>query len=92
MAEKIKEELILDKIVIKEEELIIEEEICSSSSLEETCTWDVQEEDVKMENTEIKGKVPFQVAIVLSYSTISPGSFNVCKNTCRKFIMTLMCI
>ena len=57
MAEKIKEELILDKIVIKEEELIIEEEICSSSSLEETCTWDVQEEDVKMENTEIKGKV-----------------------------------
>ena len=57
MAEKIKEELISDKIVIKEEELIIEEEICSSSSLEETCTWDVQEEDVKMENTEIKGKV-----------------------------------
>ena len=57
MAEKIKEELISDKIVIKEEELIIEEEICSSSSLEETCTWDVQEEDVKMENTEIKGKI-----------------------------------
>ena len=57
MAEEIKEELISDKIVIKEEELIIEEEICSSSSLEETCTWDVQEEDVKMENTEIKGKV-----------------------------------
>ena len=57
MGEKIKEELIMDKIVIKEEELIIEEEICSSSSLEETCTWDVQEEDVKMENTEIKGKV-----------------------------------
>ena len=57
MAEKIKKELISDKIVIKEEELIIEEEICSSSSLEETCTWDVQEEDVKMENTEIKGKV-----------------------------------
>ena len=92
MAEKIKKELILDKIVIKEEELIIEEEICSSSSLEETCTWDVQEEDVKMENTEIKGKVPFQIAIVLSNSTISPGSFNVRKNTCRKFIMTLMCI
>lgn len=57
MAEKIKEELISDKIVIKEEELIIKEEICSSSSLEETCTWDVQEEDVKMENTEIKGKI-----------------------------------
>ena len=59
MAEKIKEEMISEKIVIKKEELIIEEEICSSSSLEETCTWDVQEEDVKMENTEIKGKVPF---------------------------------
>ena len=92
MAEKIKEELISDKIVIKEEELIIEEEICSSSSLEETCTWDMQEEDVKMENTEIKGKVPFQVAIVLSNSTISPSSFNVRKNTCRKFFLTLTCI
>ena len=57
MAEKIKEELISEKIVIKEEELIIEEEICSSSSLEETCTWKVKEEDVKIVNTEIKGEV-----------------------------------
>ena len=57
MEEKIKKELISDKIVIKEEELIIEEERCSSSSLEETCTWDVKEEDVKIENTEMKGKV-----------------------------------
>ena len=37
------------------EELTMEE-ICSSSSLEETCTSDVHEEDVKMENTQSKGK------------------------------------
>ena len=49
--------MILEEIEIKEEEVSIKEEICSSSSLEETCTWDVQEEDVKMENTDIKGKV-----------------------------------
>ena len=37
-------------------ELIMEETNCSSSNLEETCTWNVHEEDVKMENTENKGK------------------------------------
>ena len=34
----------------------MEETNCSSSNLEETCTWNVHEEDVKMENTENKGK------------------------------------
>ena len=57
MADYMTEEMIMEEIEIKEEKVIIKEEICSSSSLEETCTWDVQEEDVKMENTEIKGKV-----------------------------------
>ena len=55
MAENMKEELILAEIEIKEEEFIFQEEIGPSSSLEETCTWDVQEEDVKMEDTEITG-------------------------------------
>ena len=57
MADYMTEEMILEEIEIKEEEVIIKEEVCPSSSLEETCTWDMQEEDVKMENTEIKGKV-----------------------------------
>jgi len=56
MAENIKEELIMEEIEIKEEEeVFIKEEMCSSSILEETCTWDVQEEDVQMEKAEIKG-------------------------------------
>ncbi len=41
--------------IMKEEIVLIKKEICPSSSLEEACTWDVQEE-VKIENTEIKGK------------------------------------
>ena len=55
MEENMKNELILAEIEIKEEEFIFQEEIGPSSSLEETCTWDVQEEDVKMEDTEITG-------------------------------------
>ena len=35
---------------------IKKKEMCSSSSLEETCTWDVQEEDVKIKSTQLKGK------------------------------------
>ena len=41
--------MIIEEMEIKKEEAFIKEEICSSSSL------DVQEEYVKMENTEIKG-------------------------------------
>ena len=50
MAEMMKEE-----IGIKEGIVLSKKEICPFSSLEELCTWDVQEE-VKMENTVIKGK------------------------------------
>ena len=43
MAENLIEELIMEEIKIKEEEeVFIKEEICSSSSLEETCTWDMK--------------------------------------------------
>ena len=53
MAESMKEELDIKEIDIKDK---IKEEICPFSTVEETCTVYVQEEDVKIENTEIKGK------------------------------------
>ena len=55
MAENIKEESIFEEIEIKKEEVFIREEICSSSSLQDICTWDVQEEYFMMENTKITG-------------------------------------
>ena len=67
MAENLIEELIVEEIKIKEEEeVFIKEEICSSSSLEETCTWDVHEEDVKMENTQSKGKDKIKQILLFS--------------------------
>ena len=48
MAENMKEDLGMAEIEIKEK-------ICSSYRLVETCTEDVQEDDVQMENEEIKG-------------------------------------
>ena len=56
MAENIKEEFVMEKVEIKEEEDLIKVETCFSYGSEETCTRDVQEEDVKMENTENEGK------------------------------------
>ena len=56
MAENIKKELIMEEIEIKEEEVFIKKENCSSSSLEETCNWYVQQEDIQVENTENKGR------------------------------------
>ena len=56
MAEIKKEEMVMEEIDIKKEEIFVKEELSSSSSLEETCTWDVQEEDIQMENRELKGK------------------------------------
>ena len=56
MAENIKKELIMEEIEIKEAEVFIKKENCSPSSLEETCTWDVQQEDIQVENTENKGR------------------------------------
>ena len=56
MAEIMKEELVMEEIDVKKEEIFVKEELFHSSSLEETCTWDVQEEDIQMENREFKGK------------------------------------
>ena len=46
----IKEVLIMEEMEIKEEKIPIQEKICPSSSLEETCTLDVQTEDEKYRN------------------------------------------
>ena len=40
----------------KKEKISIQEEILSSSTVEDTCTVYLQEEDVGMDATEIKGK------------------------------------
>ena len=53
MAGNSKEELKLENIEIKEE---TEEDILSSSTVEDTCTVYVKEEVIKMENTGIQGK------------------------------------
>ena len=47
------EEVIVKDLAKMKGESFCTEEICPSSSLEETCTWGLQEKD---ENTEIKGK------------------------------------
>ena len=47
--------MIIEEIEIKEE-VFIKKENCSSSSLEETCSWYVQQEDIQVENTENKGR------------------------------------
>ena len=55
MAESTKEELDMEEIDIKEE-ISIQEEILLSSTVEDTCTVYLQEEDLGMDATEIKGK------------------------------------
>ena len=55
MAESFKEELDTVEIDIKEE-ISIQEAILASSTVEYTCTVYLQEEDVRMDAIEIKGK------------------------------------
>ena len=55
MAESLKEEPDI-KEIDKKEEISIQEEILPSFTLEDTCTVYLQEEDVGMDATEIKGK------------------------------------
>ena len=57
MTENIKKELIREEIKIEGEQVVIMAERCPFSSLGDTSTLDVQEKDVKMENTEFLGKV-----------------------------------
>ena len=53
MTENVKDEIKRENIEIKEE---ITEEILPSSTVEDTCTVYIKEEDVKVEIAEIKGK------------------------------------
>ena len=55
MAESLKEEPDIKKID-KKEEISIQEEILPHSTVEDTCTVYLQEEDVGKDATEIKGK------------------------------------
>ena len=55
MAESVKEEPDI-KEIDKKEEISIQEEILPSSTVEDTCTVYLQEEDVGMDATETKGK------------------------------------
>ena len=55
MTESLKEEPDI-KEMDKKEEISIQEEILPSSTVEDTCTVYLQEEDVGMDATEIKGK------------------------------------
>ena len=55
MAESVKEEPDI-KEIDKKEEISIQEDILPSSTVEDTCTVYLQEEDVGMDATEIKGK------------------------------------
>ena len=52
-----KEELDIKEKGIKEEIVFIKKDILPSSTVEETCTVYVQEEDVEMDNASIKGKL-----------------------------------
>ena len=56
MAETIKEELNKEEFEIKEEIVSIKEEILPSSAVEDTCTVNLKKH-LKMENTEIQGKL-----------------------------------
>ena len=57
MAEIIKEELDLEEFEIKEEIVFIREDILPSSIVEDTCTFNILKDDIKMEYTEIQGKL-----------------------------------
>ena len=56
MAESLKGELDIEEIDIKSEIVSIQEEILPSSTVEDTYTLFLQEEDMGMDATEIKGK------------------------------------
>ena len=62
----------------KKEEISIQEEILPSSTVEDTCTVYLQEEDVGMDATEIKGKQWRNP--IISYLIGSTVVNQICKN------------
>ena len=77
MAESVKEEPDIEEID-KKEEISIQEEILPSSTVEDTCTVYLQEEDVGMDATEIKGKQWRNP--IISYLIGSTVVNQICKN------------
>ena len=57
MAEMSKEELNKEEFKIKEEIVSFKEEILPSSTVEDTCTVNINKDVIKMENTGIQGKI-----------------------------------
>jgi len=57
MAEIIKEELNIEEFEIKEEIVSTKEEILTSSTVEDTCTVNINKDYVKVENADIPGKL-----------------------------------
>jgi len=47
----------MEQFEIKEEIVSINEEILPSSTVEDTCTVNLNKDDIKMENTDIQGKL-----------------------------------
>jgi hypothetical protein len=56
MAEMSKEELNIEEFKIKEEIVSFKEEILPSSTVEDTCTVNINKDVIKMENKGIQGK------------------------------------
>ena len=56
MAGNVKEEILVEEVLIKEDNVCIQEEVSSVLTLEDTCTVYVQGE-VKTENIEIEGNL-----------------------------------
>ena len=57
MAEILKEELNIEEFEIQEEIVSIKEEILPFSTIQDTCTVNLNKDDIKMENTGVQGKV-----------------------------------
>ena len=69
MAGNMKEEILEEEFKIKEESFFIKEEVFPPSTVEDICTVYVQEEDVKMENTEFIGNYINNADYFYQYST-----------------------
>ena len=57
MAEILKEELNIEEFEIKEDIVSIKEKILPFSTIQDTCTVNLNKDDIKMENTGVQGKV-----------------------------------
>ncbi len=70
---KTKQEIMLEKLVMKEETFSIKEEILPGSTVEDTCTVYVQGESIKREISDIKSKDDIDLfeLIFFAFKTLS---------------------